>query len=214
MIDARSLVSALVVAVVVAVFPAGQASAHCDSVDGPVVTEAREALQAGDVTPLLKWVPAKDEPAIREAFEQTLAVRQESEAARDLADRFFFETLVRIHRLSEGAPFTGLLPAGTPIDPGIVKADQALATGNVDDLAREIAEAADHTIRAQFARTREAQSRKEESVAAGREYVSEYVKFVHYVKHLHASIAAGPDAHGHESPGLDEQAEHVAEHVD
>ena len=34
----------------------GVARAHCDTLDGPVVTTAKAALEKGDVTPLLKWV--------------------------------------------------------------------------------------------------------------------------------------------------------------
>ena len=41
------------------------ASAHCDTMDGPVVAAARAALQAGDVTPVLKWIP--NSPSLRSA---------------------------------------------------------------------------------------------------------------------------------------------------
>lgn len=33
----------------------GIAAAHCDTLDGPVVMNAKEALKSGDVTPVLKW---------------------------------------------------------------------------------------------------------------------------------------------------------------
>ena len=79
-------------------------SAHCDALDGPVVKEAQLALEKGDVTPLLKWVTKEQENDIRNAFAQTLSVRTKGKDARELADRFFFETLVRVHRAGEGAP--------------------------------------------------------------------------------------------------------------
>ena len=41
---------------------------HCDSLDGPVVAAAREALATGDVDRALPYVPAHDEPEVREAF--------------------------------------------------------------------------------------------------------------------------------------------------
>ncbi len=74
------------------------AFAHCDTLDGSVVQTARIALEKGDVTPLLKWVHADDEKEIRVAFQKTLAVRAKGAAAKELADMYFFETLVRIHR--------------------------------------------------------------------------------------------------------------------
>ena len=45
-------------------WPAG-ARAHCDTMDGPVVKDAKAALEKGDVTPVLKWVAKDAEPEIR-----------------------------------------------------------------------------------------------------------------------------------------------------
>ena len=88
--------------------PAAPAAAHCDSVEGPVVLDAKAALEKGDVAPVLKWISAAQEPAVRESFQRTLAVRKLSAEAREVADTAFFETLVRLHRETEGAAYTGL----------------------------------------------------------------------------------------------------------
>ena len=118
------------------------AFSHCDTLDGPVVKDARTALETRDVTPVLKWVAADNEGEIRQAFAHALAVRGLGAEARSLADRFFFETLVRVHRQGEGAPYTGLQPAGAEVEPGIAASDRALETGSVDTLvalaAREV----------------------------------------------------------------------------
>jgi hypothetical protein len=169
---------------------------HCDGLDGPVVADARIALAARDAAPVLKWVPAKDEPEVRAAFDRTLAVRELGPQAMELADRSFFETVVRLHRAHEGAPFTGLVPSGTPVAQPIAHADAALEAGDVDELARAIAAAVEKKIRDQFAATLEARARKEESVEAGREYVDEYVRFVHFIKYLHEA-AHGDHDYGH-----------------
>jgi len=110
------------------------ARAHCDTLEGPVVRDARAALEAQDVTPVLKWVEPDRESEIRQAFEQAQKVRGLGPEARALADRFFFETLVRVHREGEGAPYTGLKPAGTAVDPGIAASDDSLDTGSVEPL--------------------------------------------------------------------------------
>ncbi len=65
------------------------ALAHCDTLDGPVVKDARVALDAKDVTPVLKWVSHEEEGEIREAFQHALGVRALGPEARALADRFF-----------------------------------------------------------------------------------------------------------------------------
>src|SRR5690606_820862 len=108
--------------------------AHCDTKDGPVVAAAIKALEENNVNYVLIWVPAADEPEIREAFERTTKVRTLGPEARALADDYFFETLVRIHRAGEGVAYTGVLPSGTPVDEKILAADKAIELGSLDPL--------------------------------------------------------------------------------
>lgn len=168
-----------------------QARAHCDTLDGPVVVDARIALDKADITPVLKWVQNDDEQELREAFAKALAVRNLNSAAKDLADTFFFETLVRVHRAGEGAPYTGLKPAGA-IEPAIAKADQALAKGNIDDLAKAIASHTETGVRKHFQQALAAQKHAGESVAAGREYVEAYVTYIHYVEGIVQAVHKTP----------------------
>ena len=164
-----------------------QAFAHCDTLDGPVVIDARGALDKADITPVLKWVKADDEQELRAVFAKTLAVRKLDPAAKELADTYFFETLVRIHRAGEGAPYTGLKAAGT-VPPPIVKADQSLEKGNVDELARAIGNHAEAGVRERFKQALEAKKHAGESVAAGRDFVAAYVTYVHYVEGVVAAV--------------------------
>ena len=127
----------------------GDASAHCDTLDGPVVATARTALDKGDVTPLLKWVRPEEEKEIQAAFQKTLAMRVKGPEAKELAEMYFFETLVRIHREGEGAPYTGL-KSGETVDPAVALADKALGSGNVDKLVRVLSNAMANGIRKRF----------------------------------------------------------------
>jgi hypothetical protein len=169
------------------------AAAHCDALDGPVITEARQALEKGDVAPLLKWVKPRHEESVRGAFAQTRKVRALGPEARDLADMYFFETLVRVHREGEGAPYTGIKPAGM-IEPPIAKADQALAKGSVDPLADAIAGHVGKAIRERFADALATRKNADKSVEAGREYVEAYVKYVHFVEGI-VGVVHGEHAH-------------------
>ena len=162
--------------------------AHCDTMSGPVVTSAREALQKGDVTPTLKWVRPEHEAEVRVAFAQTLEVRKAGGVARDMADRYFFETLVRIHREGEGEPYTGLKPSSSDPGGGIAAADRALDKGSVDDLVRSMTAQVSTAIRDRYVRTIEKRKRAEDSVQAGREYVEAYVDFIHYVERLQEDL--------------------------
>ena len=162
------------------------AMAHCDSMDGPVVKDAQRALSEKKVDPVLKWVRAEDEEPIRKAFAMAAAVRGESEAAKHIADQYFFETLVRIHRAAEGEGFTGIKPAGS-VDPAIAAADRALVDGNIDPLANKLAAAVRDGIKERFAEARAKRKAAERSVEQGREYVATYVQLTHFaegVEHL------------------------------
>jgi hypothetical protein len=200
MTHSRLFETAAVAALFFALVPS-RAVAHCDTVDGPVARDAQAALAAADVTPVLRWVRADHEPEIREAFQRTLAVRSLGSEARQLADRFFLETLVRIHREGEGAPYTGLKPAGVEVEPAIAASDKALETGSVDALAALVTNEAERGIRERFARAAEARKRAGESVERGREYVAAYVDLMHYAERLHSDATTALTHAEHESAG-------------
>lgn len=171
--------------------------AHCDTMDGPVITAARKSLQSGDITPLLKWVRPEDENTIKKVFDKALAVRKLGPEASEVADRLFFETLVRVHRAAEGAPFTGLKPEGTGISPAEMAADKAIGDGSVEKLARNIANNLENEIRARFNLVIEKKKHADDNVRAGREYVEAYVQYVHFVDAVHNMISGQGEGHRH-----------------
>lgn len=171
---------------------------HCDTMGGPVVATAQRALDSGDVTPVLKWVKPDKENEIKAAFNRALAVRKLSAEARSMADGYFLETLVRAHREGEGAPYTGLKPAGA-VEPAVAMADEALESGDVGPLAEAIGRSTADGIRKRFSRTHETRKHADESVEAGREFVEAYVEFTHYVERLHRDATTGASHHGGEA---------------
>ncbi len=194
---------------------AGSALAHCDTLDGPVVTLARQALAKGDVKTILPWVAAEKEGEIRKAFDLAAAVRGKGEKERELADTYFFETLVRVHRAGEGAPYTGLKPAGLDLGPAIPAADKALETGNPSELLKLINTKMHDGIHKYFVEAREKREHAGDSVEAGREYVQAYVPYLHFVERLYADattpIAHGAGEGGH-AAGHPEPVAHPEEH--
>lgn len=183
--------------------------AHCDTMDGPVVKAGQRALEAGDVTPVLRWVMPADEAQIKSAFEKALAVRAKGADAKELADQYFFETLVRVHRAGEGMPYTGVKPHGSEVEEGIVAADHAMESGSAEQLKQQLMAAVVQGIDTRFSRAVETAKHANESVAAGRQAVAAYVQFMHYVEGLHMAISAKAHA-GHEATP-EQPAEHAAE---
>lgn len=172
----------------------GIARAHCDALDGPVVKAARAALAAGDVTPVLRWVPADREAEISAAFARTRAVRALGKPAQELADTWFFETLVRIHRAGEGAPYDGLKPAGQ-IEPILAMGDSALDSGTSTEIVDHVMSGLRAELTERFRRAQAAKARANDNVEAGRRYVAAYVEYLHYLEALHN---AGKLEHGRE----------------
>lgn len=169
---------------------------HCDTEDGPVVRDARAALASGDVTPALKWIGPDDEPEIRSAFAKALAVRRAGGQARELAETWFFETLVRVHRAGEGAAYSGLKPAGTPLDPAVRLSDEALDTGNAEALVAALTAHLSDGVLERFREAFVLRAHAADNVEAGRAYVAAYVEFMHYSERLHRAIVS--EVHAHE----------------
>ena len=78
------------------------ASAHCDTMEGPAVKDGLLALETGNANIALKWVHADGSDELRRTFEQAQAARRLGEEARLVADQWFLENMVRIHRAGEG----------------------------------------------------------------------------------------------------------------
>ncbi|HEY6002200.1 MAG TPA: DUF6448 family protein [Anaeromyxobacter sp.] len=170
------------------------ARAHCDTLDGPVVGAARTALENGRLEPVLAWVQPGDEAEIRHAFASARAVRKGGKEARELADRWFFETLVRVHRAGEGAPYTGLKPAGTP-DPAVAAADRLLANGDAAPLEELLVQSVREGLHAHVARLKQ-EKPPSGDVAAGRRWVAAYVPFVHWAEGVHRVASSAGAEHG------------------
>jgi hypothetical protein len=171
-------------------------AAHCDTMGGPVIADAKIALETRDLTPALKWVKPEHEGEIRAAFTLTLKARAQGPEAHELADRFFFETLVRVHREGEGARYTGLKPMEA-VEPITVESDKALESGNLDTLMKSLQKNTAKGVRRRFARALEARKHANESVAAGREYVEAYIEFTHYVEALYEGSGNPPHPEVH-----------------
>lgn len=157
-----------------------KASAHCDTPDGPVIIDGKKSLDSGDVNYSLKWINAEAEAELKHAFELCMDVRGLSDNARKVADHHFLETLVRLHRASEGAPYTGIKPAGSQSSPVIAAADESMETRSVDKLLSLVDEDKREEIKKRFD---VAISKKDHDLAdikAGREYVEAYVRFVKF----------------------------------
>ena len=169
--------------------------AHCDALDGPVVKAAQKALETGNVNFVLIWVQKQDEGEVNAAFQKTLSVRRLSPEAKELADRYFFETVVRIHRSGEGAPYTGLKPAGQDIGPAIPTADKALESGSVDQILTMLTEEMQRGVREHFKHAASLKNFNKDDIESGREYVKAYVVFIHYVERLYEASKSSP--HGH-----------------
>ena len=191
----KNVLSILVSAMLLILVPAPNIFSHCDGLDGPVVLAAEKAIASGDVDLVLIWVQKSDEAQIKKSFEETLAVRKLSPEARQLADRNFFETLVRLHRAGEGAAFTRLKPAGRDLGPAILAADKALRDGNVEPLVKLLATTIQDRVRDHFNETLTKQNFAKDDLDAGRAFVKAYVEYIHCVEALYET--ATHPTHGH-----------------
>jgi NADPH:quinone reductase-like Zn-dependent oxidoreductase len=168
--------------------------AHCDRINGPVAQAAKQALETGDVSEALIWVGEQQTEELKSKFQQSLKVYNSGEESQHLAERYFMETTVRLHREAEGMSYTGLKPA-QPSSEDIQTAEQALDSGNLspvtDLLAKEIRQKTNEL----YQQAMQAKENRGQSVEAGRRWVDAYVKYIVYVHSLHQKIQAGP-AHG------------------
>lgn len=158
--------------------------AHCDGIDGPVVISAKKALETKDVDHVLIWIQEPYEDEIKAAFEKTLAVREQSPEAEELVDKYFFETLVRLHRLGEGASYTGLKPAGRDLGPAIRMTDESIESESLTELYKLLTEEIHKGLHHFYQDVINKKNFDVTEVGKGREFVVSYVKFMHYTEEV------------------------------
>ena len=171
---------------------------HCDSMDGPVVTAARQALEKEDVNLILPYVQESATAEVKSAFEKVLRARKGDRAARDIADLYFYETVVRLHRAGEGAPYTGLKPAGLDVGPIIPVAEKAIEAGSPDALIGVLTDALRHEVQRRFDHLKHLRYHSRDDVAKAREYVEAMLGLEVYSHQLYQAMKASPHEGGHE----------------
>ncbi|MHB2148754.1 DUF6448 family protein [Calditrichota bacterium LG25] len=176
-----------------------RAQAHCDAIDGPVVTAAVKALETGNVNLVLIWVNSEQEREVIDSFQKTLKVRKLSPEAQKLADTYFFETVVRLHRESEGAPYTGLKPAGRDLGPAIRAGDEAVVKGSADEVLKILTDNVKKGLHEHFHDLVSKKNFDANDVEAGREFVASYVKFIHYVDGIYKATQKSGHDHSDEA---------------
>jgi hypothetical protein len=168
--------------------------AHCDTMSGPVAVAAKEALQTGEFKTIEIWVGREQQTELKQRFDECMQVRKAGGKAKELADRYFIETAIRLHRAAEGMPFTGVKPA-QPLPPDVAAAEKALEVNDVKIVTEMLTKEIETQTKMWFDKAIKAEKNKNESLEAGREWVDAYVKYVIYVHGLHQKINAGPQ-HG------------------
>jgi len=192
-------IATLIAAFAVVAVQAAPASAHCDSREGPVVTSATQALEKGDVNLILPYVKADQEQELKAAFDETMAVRNRGPQVQELADEYFKETALRLHRVGEGASYTGIKEQ-LEENPALEAAEESLGQGNPDAVLTML----DGSLRAKVseryqgvldARAAEAANK---TVETSRERVEAELMFEKYVVDISSAIEAEAAHEGEE----------------
>lgn len=176
------------------IFTTLPASAHCDSYDGPVIKDAMKALETNNVNLVLKWVSENNKQEIVSLFDKTYSLKNKDKEIYTVIEKYFLETLVRLHRETEGFPYTGLKPAGTTKEI-IQLSDNAIAKGSADDLIAKFNNHVDKVIREKYRKVSELDKVKNTSVEKGREYVKAYVDYTHTLEAMHDILEESGDGH-------------------
>lgn len=192
----RRPVTQSVCSVVIALFCAQGLYAHCDTMGGPVVLDAQRAIASGDPASIMKWIAPSFEAEIKDGLAAAIRVRALGDEARALADKYFLETVVRVHRAGEGAPYEGLKPAEA-VPPDVAAADQALISGKADQLSARLAGAVSGELARRFDEARRLKTHADESPEAGRAFVAAYIEYVHFVEALSGMIDSSAHTRGH-----------------
>lgn len=171
-------------------FAALPASAHCDSYDGPVIKDATKALEMNNVNLVLKWITDEQEKEIIPLFNKTYNLKNGDKEVYAIVVKHFFETLVRLHRETEGAPYTGLKPAGSTKQI-IQMTDSALYEDDIEGFIVKLDNHLSKVVHEKYQKVAELNKVKDNSKEQGRAFVEAYVDYTHTIEAIHNIIEHG-----------------------
>lgn len=166
--------------------------------DGPVVTAAKKALETGNVDLILPYVPKEGEEEVIRAFKNVLPLHKQPNGAKEVADLYFFETVVRVHRAGEGAPYTGLKPAGLSEGPVIPVAEKAIDSGSAEELKKILCDIVSAEVQKRFDHMMHLKKHADESVEEAREYVEAMLGLQVWSHKVYLTVKAEPHEGIHE----------------
>ncbi|MFZ2283989.1 MAG: DUF6448 family protein [Lutibacter sp.] len=164
--------------------------AHCDSYDGPVIKDAVKALKTNDVNLVFKWLKKDQEQEITALFNKTYSLKNGDKEVYEIVEKHFFETLVRLHRETEGEPYTGLKPAGTTKQI-IQMTDEAIKEGNVNGFLLKFNKHFEKVVREKYDKVLQLSKVKDNSTEEGRAFVAAYVNYTHTIMMMHDILEHG-----------------------
>ena len=180
----------IVFGTILMLFAALPASSHCDSYDGPVIKDATKALETNNVNLVLKWITVEQESEITSLFNKTYALKSGDKEVYKIVEMHFFETLVRLHRETEGAPYTGLKPAGSTKQI-IQMTDTALQEEDIEGFIINLDNHLNIVVQEKYQKVAELYKVKDNSVSEGRAFVAAYVDYTHTIAAIHDIIEHG-----------------------
>ncbi|MDD1685976.1 MAG: DUF6448 family protein [Methanoregula sp.] len=143
------------------------------------------------------WIPQESEKELKSIFAKTLKARKAGKDAKEVADDWFFENAIRLHRAGEGASYTGMKPAGLSEGPVVPMAEKAIENGNSGETIAFLLMTVEDDLNSRFQHVMEKKTYDVDDVPAGREFIEAFIGWVVYSHHLYMSVKEAP---GHENP--------------
>lgn len=106
----------------------------------------------------------------------------------EVADYWLYETVVRLHREGEGAPYTGLKPAGLDWGPVVHRAEEAIEKEDPKEVIDFITHTVQEELEKRFSKVIANKNFNVNDVDAAREYVQANLGFVLFSHGLYAAI--------------------------
>ncbi|OQB47864.1 MAG: hypothetical protein BWY00_01065 [Firmicutes bacterium ADurb.Bin153] len=172
---------------------------HCDTMDGPVVKAAQRALEKKDVRIILPYVKKDAEQEIERLFQRTLSVMKTAASNNEiveLAQEWFFENVVRLHRSGEGEPYTGLKPAGLSEGPIIPIAEKSIREESPQKLIDVLTVMVSDEVNERFNHMLYLKKDADKGVDATREYVEAMLALEIWSHKLYLALRSSPHEKG------------------
>jgi hypothetical protein len=155
-----------------------------NSENGPVIRAAKMAMETGNASYILIWLPKEAENTLKNLLERTYCENRTRKNTQNHSIDWYFKSVNRLHSRYGWPDYPGMKFKETDEETIALMVERAFESGNFEEINSIIPLNHSGDARERFHKVMMKRNYSVDDIAAGRVYVSAFIAFIVYLHNL------------------------------